>query len=176
MAGAVFLEGDQVELRTIEEEDIEFLQENINNQEIRKYLTVRKPVNKVQQREFFQEVVSSDQNIHLAICSDGEIAGIISLEDEQDDIGAATLGLWIASKHQKNGYGTEAARLITEYGFNELNYHRISARAYEYNKGSQKIWKKLGFQKEGELREKTFYDGEFGDILIYGVLEHEWRN
>jgi len=103
MSGAVFLESDEVELRTIEEGDIEFLQQNINKEKVRKYLTARKPINMTQQQEFFQEVVSSDQDVHLAICSDGEIAGIISLEDEQDDIGAATIGLWIAPERQQNG-------------------------------------------------------------------------
>lgn len=176
MPGAVFLEGEKVDLRTVEEEDVQFLQENINKPEIRKNLTVRKPVNMKQQQDFFQEVVSSGEDVHLAIYSEGEITGIVSLEDEEDDVRAATIGLWIATEYQGNGYGTEAVELITDYGFNELNYHRISARAYEDNKASQKIWEKLGFEKEGELREKTFYKGEFGDIYIYGVLEDEWRS
>jgi RimJ/RimL family protein N-acetyltransferase len=176
MPGAVFLEGDKVELRTIEKEDIEFLQENINKKEIRKNLTATKPVNLNQQKNFFEDVISSDKDVHLAICNEGEIMGIISLEDEEGDIGAATIGLWIAPKYHGNGYGTESVELITGYGFNELNYHRISARAYETNKASQKVWEKLGFEKEGELREKTFYGGEFGDIYIYGVLEDEWRS
>lgn len=176
MPGAVFLQGDKVKLKTIEEEDIQFLQENINKKQIRKNLTTTKPINLNQQNDFFENVISSDKDVHLAICNRENIVGIISLEDEEDDIGAATIGLWIAPEYHGNGYGTESVKLVTNYGFNELNYHRISARAYETNKASQKIWEKLEFEKEGELREKTFIDGEFGDIYIYGVLEYEWRS
>ena len=176
MPGAVFLEGDKVNLRTVEEEDLEFTRDNINDQDIWNYLTLRKPKNFRQQEEFFEEGVSSDENVTLAICVEEEIIGIVSLEDVEQDVRTADIGIWISTDHHGNGYGTEAAEIITNYGFNELNYHRIYARANEDNIGSQKIWKKLGFQEDGVLREQTFNEGEFKDIHIYGILEHEWRS
>jgi RimJ/RimL family protein N-acetyltransferase len=173
MPGALFLEGEKVNLRTVEKEDIEFLRDNINNPDVRKFLTVQKPINLHQQKDFFENVISSEEDVHLAICREEDIIGIISLEDAEDGR-TASIGLWIDPEYHGNGYGTESVRLITDYGFKELNYHRIYARAYEENKGSQRIWEKLGFQKEGELREQVFYNGEFGDIYMYGVLEQEW--
>ena len=174
MPGALFLEGEQINLRTLEEEDIEFLQKNINNPDIRKNLTTRRPTNLQQQQEFFQETVSSSEDVHLAICNEEEIVGIISLEEDQREVRTASIGLWIDPEHHRNGYGTEAVKLITDYGFNELGYYRIYARAYEENKGSQRIWEKLGYTKEGELRDQAYFDGEFGDIYMYGILEDEW--
>lgn len=176
MPGAIFIEGDKVNLRTIEEEDIEFLRDNINRKEIRTHLTARKPVNLNQEKEFFEEVISSDDNVHLAISSNQEMIGIISLEENGKDIRVAEIGIWIDSEHHGNGYGTETVDLVTSYGFNELNYHRITARAHEENKGSQRIWEKLGFTKEGELREQVYREGEFINTYLYGVLEHEWSN
>jgi RimJ/RimL family protein N-acetyltransferase len=175
MPGAAFLEGEKVNLRTIEEEDIEFLNQGINNSDVRIYLTVNKPQNLSQQKEFFDEVVCNEKDVHLGICVEEEIIGIISLEEVEKDVDTAEIGIWIDPEHHGNGYGTEAAKLITSYGFRELAYHRISARAYEGNKGSQKIWEKLGYQEEGELREQTFLEGEYGNIKIYGILENEWR-
>ncbi len=175
MPGAVFIEGEKVNLRTVEEEDIEFLRDNINRKEVRTHLTARKPVNLKQEKEFFEEIISNQEDVQLAICSEKEMVGVISLEDVEKDVSTADIGIWISPNHQKKGYGKEAAKLITDYGFKELNYHRIFARTDEDNKGSQKLWEKLGFQKEGELREQTFREGEFRDIWIYGVLEHEWN-
>lgn len=175
MPGALFLEGDIVNLRTIEEEDIEFLREGINNPEIRKHLTAREPVNLDQERDFFEKVISGDENVHLAICKDEEMIGIISLEKKEDEFRVAEIGIWIETNHHGNGYGTEAAELITNYGFNELNYHRVMARAHTGNEGSKRIWEKLGFEKEGELREQTYMEGQFRNVNIYGVLEDEWR-
>mgnify|MGYP002761679406 CR=1 FL=1 len=174
MTGAVFLEGDDINLRTIEEEDLEFLRDGINDPEIRKNLTAREPVNMKQERGFFENVISDDSDVHLAICRDKEMIGIVSLEENEDEIRVAEIGIWIHTDHHGNGYGTEAAELITEYGFSELNYHRIMARAHEENSGSQRIWEKLGFEKEGELREKFYMNGEFIDGYIYGILEYEW--
>lgn len=176
MPGAAFLEGDKVNLRTIEEKDIEFLRENINRKEVRTHLTARKPVNLKQEKEFFEEVISSDDNVHLAICRDDEMIGIISLEDNGRDIRVAEIGIWIDPEYHGNGYGTEAAELITDYGFDELNYHRIMARAHGENEGSQRIWEKLGFTKEGELREHVYREGEFTEAYLYGILEHEWSS
>lgn len=175
MPGAVFLEGEKVNLRTVEEEDIEFLREKINRKEVRTHLTARKPVNLKQEQDFYEEVISSDDNVHLAISRDQEMIGIISLEENEKDLRVAEIGIWVDPEHHGNGYGTEAAELITEYGFNELNYHRIMARAHGENKGSQRIWEKLGFTKEGELREQVYREGNFTDAYLYGVLEHEWN-
>lgn len=158
MPGAQFLEGEKVNLRTIEEEDIEFLNQGINNHEVRKYLTIRRPQNLSQQQDFFEEVVSGGDDVHLGICVEEEMIGIVSLEEVKDDVDTAEIGIWIDPNHHGNGYGTEAVELITDYGFRELAYHRIAATVYENNKGSQRIWEKLGFQEEGELREQTFYE------------------
>lgn len=175
MPGAVFLEGDKVNLRTIEEEDIEFLRDGINNPEIRKFLTARRPVNLEQEKEFFENIISSDKDVHLAISVEEQMIGIISLEETESELRVAEIGIWIDADHHGNGYGTEAAELITNYGFNELNYHRIMARAQKKNKGSNRIWKKLGFEKEGEFREHTYSKGEFENVCVYGLLEHEWE-
>lgn len=174
MPGAIFLEGEKVNLRTIEDEDIEFLRENINKKEVRTHITANKPVNLNQEREFYEEVISKEDNVHLAISIEEEMIGIISLKDSDKDIQVAEIGIWIDPEHHGAGYGTEAAGLITEYGFKELNYHRIMARAHGENKGSQRIWEKLGFTKEGELREQVYREGEFMNAYLYGMLENEW--
>lgn len=174
MPGAVFLEGDKVNLRTIEEEDIEFLN-NVNNPEIRTNLSsVSSPQNLKQQKDFFDNAICSDDEVHLGICQDEEIIGIISLIPQENGE-VAKIGLWIHTDYHGNGYGTEASRLVTEYGFSQARYHKVYARAYESNKASQRVWEKLGFEKEAELREQCYRNGKYEDVYVYGVLEHEWK-
>lgn len=175
MPGAVFLQGDKINLRTIEEEDIEFLRDNINEAEIRKNIGSRMPKNIEQERDFFEEVISSDEDVHLAISREEDIIGIVSLEEHDKDLQVSEIGIWIEPEHHGNGYGTEAARLITDYGFNELNLHKIMARVYRENTGSQRIWEKLDFTKEGELREQAYIEGEFRNVYLYGILKTEWE-
>lgn len=174
MPGSLFIEGEKIDLKTIEEEDVEFLRDGINNPDIRTYLTANRPINLTQQKDFFENVVSSEKPITLAITDESGIVGIISLEESDKEIQVAKIGIWIAEAYHSNGYGTEAVELITDYGFNELGIHRIYAHVYEGNEASRRIWEKLGFKNEGTLREHIFRKGRFEDADIYGVLKHEW--
>ena len=176
MPGTVFLEGEKVNLRTVEEEDVEFLRDGVNHPDVRVHMGNRRPQNLENEEEFFEEQICDEETLNLLITKDSERVGIISLIPEGDDAEKmAEIGIWLHPEHHGNGYGTEAAQLITEYGFNQLNYHRIYARAHADNEPSCRVWEKLGFEKEGEFRDHTFTQGEYKDVVYYGVLEGEWQ-
>lgn len=173
MPGAIFLEGDNVELRTVEEEDLEFIRDAYNHPEVREYMSHSRPFNLDQEREFFEEVVKSEESVNLAICLDGETIGLVEIKEEEEGVGE--IGIWIGPEHQGEGYGSEASELLADYAFNELPYHKLVARAWQDNEASQGIWEKLGFEQEGKLREQVFNDGRYGDVYIYGLLRDEWE-
>ncbi len=176
MAGEVFLEGELVTLRTVEEEDLDFMVENINHPEIRSYLTSYLPINMEQEKKFLEEISKNDNEIHLLIWDGEDRIGMTSLFDIDHRVGKAEIGLWITPDFWKRGYGTEASRLMVEYGFDELNLHRITAKTLQNNTASQKIWEKLGFEKEGVLRDTSFIDGEYVDLICYSILRDEWES
>ena len=64
---------------------------------------------------------------------------------------------------------------MINYAFNQLNHHRILARALEPNKPSNKLWEKLGFKQEGTYRQHVYRDGEHHDLNLYGLLKKEWE-
>ena len=73
------------------------------------------------------------------------------------------------------GYGHEAAQLALAFAFGELNLHRVTATVFSYNERSIALFKKLGFQREGVYREFLRRDGRRHDMLLYGLLRHEWE-
>ncbi len=73
------------------------------------------------------------------------------------------------------GYGHEAAQLGLGFAFEELNLHRVQATAFSYNARSIALLEKLGFQREGTYREFLRRDGKRHDMLLYGLLRHEWE-
>lgn len=108
-----------------------------------------------QEREFFEEVVSAEEPVNLMVTRDGEPLGTVELrEKEQGRIGG--LGIWLKKESHGNGYGTEAARLLIEYAFNQRDFHKLTAQAFGNNKASQRVWEKLGFEEEGRLREEVY--------------------
>lgn len=174
MPGTVFLEGEEVELRTVEKEDIEFLRDGVNHPEVRKHMGNTRPQNLENQEDFFEHI-SETEDIHLLICRKEDPMGLISLKEKEEPSNIAQLGIWLHPDYHNQGYGTEAAKIIVEHSFEQLNYHKIYARAHGDNRASQKIWEKHGFEKEGQLRKHVLVDGNHTDLLYYGLLRGEYR-
>jgi len=85
------------------------------------------------------------------------------------------VGYWINSEHANEGVATECARLILAVGFEELHMHRIILRIAIGNRASERVAEKLGFTKEGVLREELKVREEWLDHSVWGLLEHEYR-
>ncbi|EXG83685.1 acetyltransferase, ribosomal protein N-acetylase [Clostridium sp. ASBs410] len=73
------------------------------------------------------------------------------------------------------GYGTEAMKLIIDFGFLEMNLHRIFLRVFSFNCRAIKLYEKLGFQQEGKLRESIFRGGQWHDIIHMSILKNEYQ-
>jgi len=175
MPDAVFLPGDDVDLRPIERDDLEFLQVAINDPAVRRNLTVRWPLNYEQEEEWFEEQVTSEDSVNLLIVGEDGPAGSIGLGPIDDQNGTAELGIWLQADDQGKGYGTEASRLLLDHAFDELRLHRIEARVFEGNEASQNLWETLGFDHEAVHREAIYLHGAYRDVHRYAVLENEWR-
>ncbi|MFB6133907.1 MAG: GNAT family N-acetyltransferase [Halanaeroarchaeum sp.] len=174
MPGPTFLEGDRVDLHTIESEDIPFLQEMINDPEVRRYLTRNEPLTMEQEREWFEEHVSSDEGVTLLVVTDDGPAGTVGMQEIPQMQGSAEVGISLATAHWGQGYGTAASRLLTEYAFRERRLHRLVVQVYDPNEGSKRIWEKLGYRHESVHEEAAYVDGAYVDLHRYAVLESEW--
>lgn len=177
MPGSVFLRGESVTLRTIEEEDIDFLCDLFNDPDVWPYLGPHTPVNRVKEREYVEEQVTDDGSVNLLICvgeSGEEPAGNIGFGPATAVDGSTELGIMLAPEFWGEGYGTEASRLLTTYALEERRMHRMVAKAIDENVGSCRIWEKLGFRQEGRLKESMYHQGRYMDVLVFAVLEDEW--
>jgi RimJ/RimL family protein N-acetyltransferase len=73
------------------------------------------------------------------------------------------------------GYGSDALRLMIQYGFEKLKLHRISLSVFIFNERAIHVYEKLGFHREGVLRDVLF-DGElYHSEIVMGLLESEWQ-
>ncbi len=72
---------------------------------------------------------------------------------------------------QGKGFGTEATRLLVSFGFNDLNLHRIYLHVFEHNERAIKTYDKIGFKKEGVLRDAEFIDGKYLNVVAMSILK-----
>lgn len=89
---------------------------------------------------------------------------------------SAELAIIIGDKNYWNkGVGSEAYKLMIDYGFNTLNLNRISSGQTAGNTGMIKVCEKMGMKKEGTLREVLFKNGEYLDAVIYSILKKNYK-
>jgi ribosomal-protein-alanine N-acetyltransferase len=106
----------------------------------------------------------------FAIClSDGLLIGAASLS-RAGQFNRAELGYWIGIAYWSNGYCTEAARAIAEYGFETLGFHKISGRHVAGNRASGRVLEKIGMVREGVLRDDVLKDGKYLTVELYGTV------
>jgi ribosomal-protein-alanine N-acetyltransferase len=86
----------------------------------------------------------------------------------------AELGYWIRADRWRKGYATEAAAPMLRYAFETLGLHKVRADVAVGNHGSARVLDKLGFTREGTLREDRPLGGAYADHWRYGLLEREF--
>jgi ribosomal-protein-serine acetyltransferase len=85
------------------------------------------------------------------------------------------VGYWIRSDETSKGLATEATRRALDIAFNELRLHRVILRIAIGNRPSERVAEKLGFTREGVLREEIKIRGTWLDHSVWGMLEHEYH-
>lgn len=107
---------------------------------------------------------------------DGLVLGTCTLFNLDPGNAKAELGYGLGSVHWGKGYMGEALSALLDFAFGTLRLRRLEADVDPRNDNSLRILGKLGFQREGLLRERWNVAGEIQDTAFYGLLAKEWRN
>lgn len=86
---------------------------------------------------------------------------------------AGEIGYWISVSWWGKGNATEAARAITDFGFDALDLHRIQGRHFTRNVASGRVRQKLGMRLEGIHRDAFLRWDRFEDVAVYAILRSE---
>jgi RimJ/RimL family protein N-acetyltransferase len=175
------LKGEKIILRPIIKTDISLFLKWFNNPELLQYISLYLPMTEIEEEEWIKTIAQNPKNNVIFIIEAIENSNKIPI----GDIGLfhintkdqnCVFGIAIGEKdYWSKGYGTDASKLIIDYGFKQLNLYSISSSAIEYNERSIRLHKKLGFKEEGRRRKRHFKNGQFWDEIIYGLLKEEWN-
>jgi RimJ/RimL family protein N-acetyltransferase len=95
----------------------------------------------------------------------------VSLNDNRRQ---AEIGFTLARAYQGRGFAAEAVRAVLDHLFRVQGLHRVSAECDARNTASARLLERVGFTREGMLRQHTWTKGEWTDDLLFGVLAGEW--
>jgi RimJ/RimL family protein N-acetyltransferase len=128
-------------------------------------------------REEFEKALKKPGSMFLTIIGieDGEHIGNIVLYDVHERERRCNWGIKLDKEFWRQGFGTEAARLLLKYVFEDLGFNRLKSDTHLRNKASWKFQESLGFVREGVSRQDKYIGGEYVDDVLYGMLRDEYR-
>lgn len=177
MISESILEGQKVRLRPAEEDDLPLFVEWLADQEVTRWLAaIGEPPTLEDEYEWWHDKRSDPDSILWAIeTMDGRLVGTtelrLTLRAER-----AELGIAIHDKTWWNrGLGTETVRLVVDYAFEELNLNRVELTTDEENARAIRCYEKVGFVREGLLRQHRLVDGRFGNTVVMAILRADWQ-
>jgi len=176
------LKGKHVLLRAIKRSDISYFLKWFNDPEILQYVGLYLPMTEMYEEKFIEELgtTRARSDVYLAIeAMEGDSTkpiGSCGLHEINHKDHNALFGIAIGEKdYWGKGYGMEAARLLINYGFQQLNLHRVSSYAFAFNERSINLHRTLGFREEGRQRQAVFKNGKYHDHVMFGLLREEWK-
>ena len=115
--------------------------------------------------------------LQLVLEYDGKFAGALSFHTLVLEDAKAEIGYWLTADVRGKGVATAATKLMTQYGFETIGFHRIEALVVESNKPSLKVLANAGYQQEGVLRDKCCQeDGTRENMIMFAALRTDWEN
>ena len=166
-----------VTIRKFERRDIPKKVEWINNPENNQFLHYDIPIEIEKTQRWFENNLGRMDRYDAVIEADGVPCGTIGLLNIDRKNSKAEYYIAMGETYLKGkGVSTQASRLILEYGFRELGLNRIYLFTETENIPAQKLFEKVGFIKEGCIREDIVSHGRFVDRYAYGVCKKDYVN
>jgi UDP-4-amino-4,6-dideoxy-N-acetyl-beta-L-altrosamine N-acetyltransferase len=172
-----FLIGENLYLRPLERTDAPRIMAWLNDPEVRRYLLGRWPINLPAEEAFLDQLSKDQERLVLGMVLKGteELIGVLGFHQIEWWTRQAAFGITLGAKeHWGQGYGTEATRLLVGHAFATMNLHRVWLHVYEFNARAIRTYEKVGFQREGVLRQDAFRDGRYWDTYVMAILRDEW--
>lgn len=117
----------------------------------------------------------SNNGFQAVIWYRGEFAGLIGYHGMDLENKSVSIGYWIKEELSGRGIMTKACNEMVDYAFNELRLNRVEIRCGRKNYKSRAIPERLGFTKEGIIREAEWLYDHYIDLVVYGILKREWK-
>ena len=176
------LETDRLILREMTVDDVEFYFHHFNDNKIVEGSCHPGPENLEDSEEELERYCikpfKENRGVRWGIVRKGsrELVGTCGYYDWNKTARRAEIGYDLDPAYWGEGIMTESLRAILEYGFEDMELNRIQAIIDSKNTRSIKLIRRLGFKKEGVLRQNSYFNGQFRDDVVFSLLKKERPN
>jgi len=174
------LKGERVLLRPVRHSDLKIIHKLNKNPIVARYNTLDIPSSIDVTRDLINHLIFewkrdeiSKYTFVIVNSENDEVIGMHGLFLGDPKYRSGEIWYKLFPIYWGKGYATESARLVIDFGFNELNLHRIEAGCATENKASRRVLEKLGMTHEGKKRKALPLRQGWRDSEEYGILSGE---
>ncbi len=173
------IDTNRLTLRSITPDDVDDFFAVYSNPEVMRYWSTLPLPNRAAAEKQISEIHEGFKRQELlkwgiALRADDRLIGSVTLFHPDFSNRRVEIGYAIGRAYWGKGYMKETLTAVIDYAFDTLEFHRIEADVDPRNAPSVGILERLGFQREGYLRERWQVGGEIQDALLYGLLRPDW--
>jgi [ribosomal protein S5]-alanine N-acetyltransferase len=173
------LETKRLVLRKITKEDAKSILTYLSDEEVMKYYGLEpfKSINDaLDEISWYQSIQSNQTGIRWGITlkEHGVVIGSCGFHNFVSQHFRTEIGFELSKEHWGKGIAVEAIEAIISYGFENMSFHRVEALIEPPNLSSQRLVEKMGFIREGLLRNYEFTCGKFDDLFMYSLLKQDY--
>jgi diamine N-acetyltransferase len=176
----ITLKGDNIYIRALEPNDLEFIYAMENEQAIWEVSNTQTPYSRFLVKQYLENAhqdIYEAKQLRLAICQDRDFPalGLIDLFDFDPKNNRAGVGIVIQGKdNRKQNIGSEALGLLIQYAFYHLNLHQLHANIGTENEASKALFTKFGFQCIGIKKDWNLVNGIYKDEAIFQLINQQF--
>lgn len=173
------LETDRLILRQMTPADVNDLLRHFGNPEVVRFIDAQ-PIKTLDQANewlrWMGSFFSASDGLRWGVerKTTGEFIGSAGLHSWNREANYAEIGYDLTPPHWGQGYATEVAQAIIEFAWEQMKLNRIEADVVSGNIASIRVLEKLGFRREGILRQRMRKGGNYYDVLLYGLLRCDY--
>ncbi len=171
------LVGDRIYLSPRNSEDYEIFTEWLNDFQVSDYIGKSACVmTNESEKEFLQKNINPEATFSIVDLENDKMVGTVGIESIDHLNRCGTLGVFIGEKdYRDKGYGTEAIKMVLEYGFKYLNLKNIKLDLLSVNERAYRCYQKCGFKEYGRRRKCIFLNGNYYDKISMDILDEEFE-
>mgnify|MGYP003434105400 CR=1 FL=1 len=169
------LKGQNIHLRALEPEDLDFLYEIENNESIWEVSNTQTPYSKWVLKQYLenahQDIFEAKQlRLVIVLSETNEKIGLIDLFDFDAKNSRAGIGIIISENFRNQGIGKETLQLISNYAFTHLILHQLFAKKTTNNKANLQLFRNFVYQKKKKKKDWNKIKDTFVDEVLFQLI------
>jgi UDP-4-amino-4,6-dideoxy-N-acetyl-beta-L-altrosamine N-acetyltransferase len=161
-------------LRPMTRDDLPLVMRWRNRPRIRDVMFARHEIGWDEHVAWFERVASSPASRQMIFEIAGRPVGVVGLDGIGGPDGVATWGFYLGETDRPRGSGARMLALALDMAFTEMGVRKMCSEVLAFNEASIETHARLGFKREGLLREQRIREDQSGDVVLFALFADEW--